>query len=124
MIIIELTDSTGKLTLPPLAPPLKTTPIEGAKDVQTLDNNISTYLTANKRQWGHIWPYMSEDDFNALKGYYDRQWTDYKYPLLTIGHYNIINVPVRMYLEAQNTIDYCGTVESVTVTFRETRQLP
>lgn len=124
MITIKLTDNSGPLVLPTLAPPLAESTIEGATDVQTLDNNISTYFTANKRQWVQQWPYMSEADFNVLKAYYDRQWTDYKYPLVTIDYYDITDVPCRMYLDPKNVIDNCGTVQDVSVTFRETRQLP
>jgi len=123
MITIELTNNSGSLVLPALAPPLTTTTVEGATDVQTLDNNVSTYFTANKRQWTQKWDYMSEADYNALKAYYDSQWTEFKYPLLTIDHYGVSNVPVRMYMDERNTIDNCGTVENVSTTFRETRQL-
>lgn len=120
---VELTDNSGSMVLPALAPPLTTSTIEGATDVQTLDNNVSTYFTANKRQWTVKWDYMSEADFNALKAYYDAQWTEYQYPLLTIEHYSISAVPVRMYLDPQEAVDNCGTVQGVSVTFRETRQL-
>lgn len=123
MITIELTDQNDTLVLPLLSPPLSETTIEGAQDVQTLDNNISTYFTANKREWTHTWPYLSKSEFDSIKAFYDRQWTDYKYPLLTIDHLNVSDVPVRMYISPQNIIDNCGTVENVEVRFRETRQL-
>lgn len=123
MIEIQLTDNSESLVLPILAPPLGISTIEGATDVQTLDNNISTYFTDNKRRWDHTWSYLSEEDFNKIKAFYDRQWTDYKYPLLTIDHYEVSDVPVRMYLEPRNVVDNCGNVENVTVSFRETRQL-
>lgn len=120
---IELTDLSGSLVLPTLAPPLVTDTIEGATDIQTLDNNLSTYFTANKRLWTHTWPYLEEDEYNSIKGFYDRQWTDYRYPLLSIAHFGVANVPVRMTITGQQTIDKCGRVENVMVTFRETRQI-
>ena len=123
MIEIQLTNSQGTLTLPVLSPPLTTSPIEGAVDVTTLDNNVSTYFTQNKRLWTQPWSYLSEDDFNAIKSFYDRQWIDFEYPLLTIAHFGISNVPVRMTLSPQNTIDNCGRVEGVEATFRETTQI-
>lgn len=119
-----LTDSSGSLTLPQLSPPFETEILEGATDVQTLDNNISTYFTANKVLFKHTWPYMSEENYTALMQYYHRQWTDYKYPLLTFEYLNVENLPVRMSVSPLNLIDKCGTMENVTITLRETRQLP
>src|SRR5690554_1340413 len=119
---ITLTDSAGSDSLASLNVPFTETTLEGAVDVQTLDNNISTYFTNNKRSWSHTWAYMSESEYNILKGYYDRQWSSYLYPLLTISELGINNVPVRMYLEPKNIIDNCLTVQNVTVTFRESGQ--
>lgn len=122
MIEMTLTDGTGSDTLALLNVPLTEATIEGAVDVQTLDNNISTYFTDNKRSWSHTWAYMTKDEYDTLKGYYDRQWVTYLYPLLTISQLSISNIPVRMYLEPKNIIDNCETVQGVTVSFRETGQ--
>lgn len=123
MIVLILANNAGSLTLELPSPPVTTTTVEGATDVQTLDNNVSTYFTTNKRQWLYQRDSMSESAFNELKAIYDAQWTEFRYPLLSIAHYGISDVPVRMYLESRNAIDNCGTVEDVSVTFRETRQL-
>lgn len=124
MIQIVLTDDTGSHTFQALEVPLTITTLEGAVDVVTLDNNMSTYFTANKRQWSHTWAYMTEDEYNFLKGYYDRQWTLYKYPRLTISELGVSNIPARMTLSPQNIIDHCATVNNVGVTFRESIQMP
>lgn len=127
MIELSLTDSSTSLTLPILSPPLSEAVLEGSKDVLTLDMNVSTYFTYNKRQWSHTWSYLSEADYNLVKGFYDRQFTLYKYPLLTItgaGSADVSNVPVRMTIKPRNIIDNCGTVEGVEVNFRESRQMP
>lgn len=122
---IELLDSTGSLTLPEMETSLIEQIIEAAQDVQTLDFNIYTSTTGtNKRVWQHTWAYMDEDVFNALKGYYDRQFTLYAYPAVTIAQLGVENIIVRMTLTPRQVIDGCGTVQGVTVTFRETRQLP
>lgn len=123
MIEIELTDNSTTATLPRLAPPFTETPLEGSQDVVTLDMNMSTYFTYNKREWSHTWPYVTEDEYNVIKGFYDRQFTDFSYPLLTVGEVGINDVPVRMTILPKNIIDNCLTVQNVTVTFRETRQL-
>lgn len=116
-----LTDDVATETLPPLEVPLTVTPLDGTQDVQTADNNISTYFTFRKKEWSHTWAYLTEDEFNLLKAFYDRQFnlTILKYPRLSIPYYSVSNVPVRMYLSPQDIIDNCGTVQNVTVTFRE-----
>lgn len=120
---IELTDSFGSDTLTATEVPLTVTSIEGAVDVQTLSFNIYTDFIAQKRVWSHTWSYMTEAEFNTLKGYYDRQFTAFEYPLLTITDLNVEDVPVRMTLSPQNIIDDCGTVQGVTVGWRESAQL-
>jgi hypothetical protein len=123
MIELELTDATGTATLQMLEVPLSIKTIEGATDVQTLDYNVYTDFLAQKRVWSHTWAYMDESDYNILKGYYDRQFTLFEYPELSIDYYNVANVPVRMTLNQQEVINFCGRVQNVEVTFRETRQL-
>jgi len=123
MIELELTDATGTSTLQMLEVPLTINTIEGATDVQTLDYNVYTDFLTQKRVWSHTWAYMDEDDYNILKGYYDRQFTLFEYPELSIDYYNVANVPVRMTLNQQEVVNYCGRVQNVEVTFRETKQL-
>ena len=64
---------------------------------------------------------MDKADFDLLKGFYDRQFTLFTYPLLTITDDGANNVPVRMTFSGQNIIDNCGTIQEVTVSFREAR---
>lgn len=123
MYQIELTDDTATETMATLNVPLTEGRIEGAVDVQTLDFNLYTDFIAIKKIWSHTWKYMSEADFNVLKGFYDRQFTLFKYPILTITEQGVSNVVVRMTLSPQNIIDLCGTVEGVEVSFRETAQM-
>lgn len=120
---ITLTDSSGSLTLPPLEVPLTVTPIEGAVDVQTLSFNVYTDFVTQKRVWSHTWAYLSESEYQSIKNYYDRQFTQYEYPQITITDESISNVPVRMSITPKNIIDNCGVVNDFTVSFRETRQL-
>lgn len=123
MIELELTDATGASTLQMLEVPLTINTIEGATDVQTLDYNVYTDFLTQKRVWSHTWAYMDESDYNILKGYYDRQFTLFEYPELSIDYYNVANVPVRMTLNQQEVVNFCGRVQNVEVTFRETKQL-
>lgn len=122
MYEIVLSDSTGSTTLPELEVPLTITTLEGATDVQTLDYNVYTDFITTKALYSHTWAYMSEEDYNVLKGYYMRQFSLFQYPNATIDKLGITNQTVRMTLNPQSIIDNCGTVESVTITLRETKQ--
>lgn len=120
---ITLTDTTTTATMLATEVPLTTTTLEGAVDVQTLSFNVYTDFIAQKRTWSHTWKYMTEDEYNALVGFYNRQFTLYQYPELTITEEGVDGVIVRMTMNVKNIIDGCGTVNDVSVTFRETRQL-
>lgn len=124
MYTIILTDSSGTLELPELEVPFSESTIESARDVQTLDYNVYTSFIAQKRVWEHAWSYLPEADFDAIKAYYDRQFSTYQYPRISIDGLDVDNVVVRMTLTPRRIIDGCGNVADVTVTFRETRQMP
>lgn len=122
-IELRLVDDTDDWTLPLLQIPLTENTIENATDVQTLDGNVHTNFIGRKRSWQHNWYQLSEADFNRLKGFYERQFTLFKYPRIYISYYTVNNIPVRMTLNPKTIIDNCGTVRNVTITLRETTQI-
>lgn len=122
-MILTLTDDVDTLTLE-LEVPLTEETVEGAQDVQTLDYNIYTSFITQKRLWSHTWAFLDESVFNELKGFYDRQFTLFKYPMVSIPDLDVTDVTVRMTLNPRTVIDNCGTVDRVTISLRETRQLP
>lgn len=119
-IDLRLTDEIEDEILPILNIPLIEETLENATDVITLDYNVYTDFINHKRRWEHTWAYLSEDDYNKVRGFYDRQFTEYKYPLLSIDYYGINLVPVRMTIEPKNIINGCGMVQDVTISLRET----
>ena len=118
---LTLTDATGTETFNQSEIPITTTPVEIGTDVQVLSGNVYTDFIAQKRTWTRTFTYMDKADFDLLKGFYDRQFTLFTYPLLTITDDGANNVPVRMTFSGQNIIDNCGTIQEVTVSFREAR---
>lgn len=124
MYEIEITDSSGTTTLPALEVPLSLETLEGSSDVTTLDFNVYTDFITTKRRVSHTWAFLTEAEFTALKAYYNRQFTDFQYPSITITELGITAMTARMTLNPQNVIDHCGTVADVTVTFRESNQNP
>lgn len=123
MITMVLTDDSATLTLQLPEVPLSEVPIENATDVVTLSGDVFTDFISQKRRWEHTWAYMSNYNYVALRAFYDRQFTLFKYPLLTIDYYSIESVPVRMTINTKDIIDNCGTLQNVSVTFRETSQI-
>lgn len=121
MYEIQLTDSSGTKTLPELEVPLTVTPIEIATDIQVLSGGIYTDFINSLRSWTHTYRYLTKEQYDEIMAYYNRQFTDYIYPRLTIVGENVSNVPVRMTVTPKQIIDNCGTVTDFTVSFREAR---
>lgn len=125
MVEITLSDAMNTATLQAPEVPLTNTPINNDVKVVTLDNNITTYVLDEKRSWSHTWAFMSKEDYDILKGFYDRMRTvHYQYPLLTITDLGVTDLPVDMTIGPENTIDDCLTVGGVQVVFRESAQMP
>ncbi len=120
---LTLTDSTTSQTFNSAEIPITTTPVEIGTDVQVLSGNIYTDFIAQKRAWTRTFTNMPKDEFDLLKGFYDRQFTLYEYPHLTIVDDDASDIPVRMTFSGTNIIDNCGLTQEVTVSFRETKNL-
>lgn len=125
MIAASLSDSTGSLDLPPIEMKFLSTPLENAVDVTTLNGDVYTdFAGGQKASWEFNYDSLTEDEYNAIRAYYDRQFTDYAYPELTIPHYSLSDQPVRMYINEKDIWNHCGAIQNVKLTFRETGQLP
>lgn len=126
MIQMTLTDDFTSATLEALNIPLVEDTVNNDVEVITLDNNISVYISpdSDKRVWTHTWAYLTEDEYNTLRGFRDRQRTLFQFPRVTISDQNVTDVPVYMNLNPKSIIDHCGTVQNVTVTLRESAQMP
>lgn len=122
MITATLTDSVGSLELPLIEVPLTEDTLDSSVDVITLDNNMYTDFTERKKQYSFPYSHLSEDDYNDVRAFYDRQFTNLELPTLSIPYYGVSNMVVRMYLNPKKIVDHCGTVEDVQLIFRETVQ--
>lgn len=127
-IEIILRDDTTTLTLMLPEPPISEATINNDVEVVTLDNNLSVYIhpDTDKRVWSHSWKFMSQVEFNALKGFRDRQRTTFRFPLLSITNVDpaVVDVPVYMTLDPRNIIDNCANVRDVSVVWRESDNIP
>lgn len=119
-----LTNDSGTITLPPIEQEFLHTPIEAAVDVTTLDNSMYTDFTGqNAHSWTYNYATLTKAQYDAIRAYYDAQFTDYEYPLLSTPFYSLSDQPVRMYINEKNIWDNCGDIQNVQITFRETSQL-
>ena len=123
MYSISLTDTTGTYKLPPLEVPLSRVKTEGIIERTPLSGNVYDQYIFTKRIWTHTWKYMTLEDYQLLDDIYEHQKATLTYPELTIEGENVTGLVVKYILGKKDIIDNCGTVENVTVTFRETRQL-
>ncbi len=120
-----LTNSSGSLTLPPLEQDFINQNLENAVDVVTLDNAIYTdFIDSDFAQWSLQWESMTQAEYDAIRAFYDAQFTEFAYPTLDITFYDIEDVPVRMTINEKNIWNYCGDVMGVQITLRETNTLP
>lgn len=122
-ISMKIADTVSQVEYDLLEVPLTETTVLGSTNVETADNNITTYFTANKRIWKHRWVYMTKEEYETLRTIHDRQYVLYKYPLLTIEHLNVENVPVLLTMNERRVVDNCGGVSDIEITMRETIQM-
>lgn len=129
-ITLTISDTTNSMTFDGgqagILSPLVSNPIIRETDVETIDANISTYYSATKRQYTIQLGEMGKDGYAELVAFRDRQYTNRKYPLITItgdDNINVSSLPMKLTVNAQNVVDNCGTVENVTVTLRESKQM-
>ena len=125
-IELTITDSTTTHTYDVLMNPLVNSPIYTETDVITVDGNISTYYNSTKQTFTVGLGYMSQAEYLVLRGFIDRQYSEMKYPVITItgaANLNVENMVAKMTLNAQRVINNCGTIEGVELTFRESKQL-
>lgn len=81
---LTLQDDTDTMTFNLLEVPIEDPDIEGATDNTTLNGNVWTDFIYLKKQWLQEWSWLDSEAYEQLRGFYVRQWSDKKYPYLTI----------------------------------------
>ena len=126
-ISLTITDLQDSATFNIFEAPLSLEPVVNMTDITTIDNNISTYVIGSpKKLYTFKLGYMDKETYAVLKGFYDRQFTNLKYPQITVDgseNLNITDMTGRMILNEQSVVDNCGNVQNVTVQFRESKQM-
>ena len=125
-ITLTITDTSVTQTYGVLMAPVVSSPIITETDVQTVDGNISTYYNSTKQSFTIQLGNMSQDEYSVLKGFISRQYSNLKYPVITITgaiNLNVSNMVAKMTLNDQNVVNNCGLVEGVQLVFRESKQI-
>ena len=125
-ITLTITDTSVTQTYGVLMAPVVSSPIITETDVQTVDGNISTYYNSTKQSFTIQLGDMTQDEYSVLKGFIARQYSNLKYPVITITgaiNLNVTNMVAKMVLNDQNVVTNCGLVEGVQVVFRESKQI-
>ena len=122
-LTLTIKDDTLTKVYPLLEVPLTKKREVGKTEITTLNGNVYTDYIYKKFVFEHKWAWMSEDDYRVIEGFYDRQFINHKYPIISIPELGIENMVCAMELSDQEIVSNCGTVENVTITLRETTQI-
>lgn len=128
MISLTIQDSEDSMTFTtPLSSPIVLTPIINEADVETVDGNISTYYGSTKRQYVFKIAWLDAETYGSLQAFRDRQYANLKYPRITVDgapNLNVTDMTAKITINDQEVTNNCGLVENITLTFRESKQMP
>lgn len=119
MISLILEDSVHTSKYDNFNVPIKENRKDSYHQVTTKDGNITTYFDTLRREWTINWEWLTADEYEELQGFYIRQFSSYRYPLITIKELGITKLPCFLTIDERNIIDENGTVKDVTITLRE-----
>lgn len=121
-ITMTLSNKHQSKTWELLEVPLTESTILKVTQVETRDGNVSTYFNGKKRKWEHKWAWLTADEYEQLRAFRDKQFEDFEYPLLSIPHLGVEQVPVYLELSNREIVRYDGLVQNAKILMRETRQ--
>lgn len=128
MITLTIQDNSDQMTFgAALITPITLAPIINETDVETVDGNISTYYGSTKRSYEVSLFAMDQESYSALKAFVDRQYSNLKYPKITVDGAEVLNITdmtAKMTLSNTEVINSCGLVDNIKLTFRESKQMP
>lgn len=119
---LTIKDSEDEMSFSLLEVPITDTDTLGASDNTTIDGNVYTDYLYLKKTYSQTFSWLTADDYRKLRGFYTRQYSNAKYPTLTMLDLGVENQPVRLTLTDGGIIDNCGTRKSVKISMRETAQ--
>lgn len=122
-LTLTITDDNTSKTYTLLPSPFNKKRIMGKSRVLTQSGDVYTDYVYNKFEFEYEWAFLSADEYAALEGFFNRQYSLNKYPHITIPELGVESMVAEMELSDQSIINQCGMVEAVKVSFRESTQL-
>ncbi len=117
---LTLADDSDTMSFTLLEIPISDPDVTGVATNTTLDGNVFQDYLYMKKQYQQSWSRMSEAEYTQLRGFFTRQYTLKKFPLLTMTDLGIQSLPVALSLTDDGVIDTCGTRQNVKLVMRET----
>ena len=117
---LTLADDSDTMSFTLLEIPISDPDVTGVATNTTLDGNVFQDYLYMRKQYQQSWSRMGEAEYTQLRGFFTRQYTLKKFPLLTMTDLGIQSLPVALSLTDDGVIDTCGTRQNVKLVMRET----
>lgn len=105
-----------------LGAPFTISDVEGKSQNTTLDGNVYVDWAYQKKSFSVDLFHLTPDDYAEIRSFYDYQFQNGSFPILTIPELDITNMPVYFEISNRNIINQCLLTDKLTLKFRETIQ--
>lgn len=105
-----------------LGSPFTITDNEGKSQNTTLDGNVFVDYAYSKKSFTVDIFNLSTTDYADIRAFYDYQFTNARFPVISIPELNISEMPVYMEISSRNIVNQCLMTDRLTLKFRETTQ--
>lgn len=123
-LTLTITDTTTSKTYneAELSNPLTIADVEGKSQNTTLDGNVYVDFAYTKKSISVSIFNLSATDYATIRGFYDRQFTNNRFPTISIPELSISNMVVFFEISSREINDKCLHTDEITLNFRETVQ--
>lgn len=123
-LTLTITDTTTSKTYneAELSDPLTIEDVEGKSQNTTLDGNVYVDFAYAKKSISVSIFNLSATDYATIRGFYDRQFTNNRFPTISIPELSISNMAVFFEISSREINDKCLHTDKITLKFRETIQ--
>lgn len=102
--------------------PLTIKDVEGKSQNTTLSGDVYVDFVYNKKSIDFKLFNLSASDYEAIRGFYNRQFTNNRFPTITITELGITDLVVFMTMGNREINSQCIKTDSISLNFRETVQ--
>lgn len=95
---------------------------EGKSQNTTLDGNVYIDYVYTKKKFSVDIFHLTPTDYAEIKAFYDYQYSNARFPVISIPELGIENMPVYFEMSNRNIVSQCLLTDKITLKFRETVQ--